>query len=136
MNPREREHWPVDQILKQPGMHSKQTVDVRAWTVLLFDPRCLGSGGVLINCSYQLQTQFIVCLKTDYGKAKGFNSTIHRTFDLQIRKLQEHVILAGDLHTSASLTFTKVMWERLDFSIVSYHIHHIQQSKGSREFPW
>ncbi len=139
MNPRERERALASRSDPKAARNalktnSSQTADVRAWTVLLFDPRCLGSGGILINCSYQLQTQFIVCLKTVYGKAKGFNSTIHRTFDLQIRKLQEHVILAGDLHTSASLTFTKVMWERLDFSIVK--VHHIQQSKGSREFRW
>lgn len=68
--------------------NSLQTVDVHALTVLLLYP--CGSGGFLINCSYQLQTQFIVCKKTDYGKASGFNSTIQRSFHLQRRKLKEH----------------------------------------------
>ncbi len=94
MNPRERERALASRSDPKAARNalktnSLQTVDVRALTVLLFYPRCLGSGGFLINCSYQLQTQFIVRRKTDYGKANGFNSNIHSVFDLQIRKLQE-----------------------------------------------
>jgi len=66
----------VSSVMNALKTNPLQTVDVRALAVVLLYPRCLCSGGVLINCSYQPQTQFIVCEKADYGKANGFNSTI------------------------------------------------------------